>query len=175
MERQNHGFIFEQHCKTKYGIALSNNYTNKWDGTLNNNPVSIKCEKLGSDIELADYFRNSKITDNFYLIVGFWEGEKTNIVEEHILFISGWEFHELFNPAIDLCLRNLLCSISNNKEDDMKWREEISKMRQQWKETTPNLVRLRFKRDHKSQKRIQCAINNKDFYRYFVNKYEVKL
>ena len=26
-------------------------------------------------------------------------------------------------------------------------------------------IRPRFKRDHKSQKRIQCAINNKDFFK----------
>ena len=70
MERQQHGFKFEQLCREKYNLILSNDYTSRFDGILNGLPVSIKCEKLGSDIELADYFRNSQITEDFYMIVG---------------------------------------------------------------------------------------------------------
>lgn len=58
MERQKHGFSFEQQCKDKYGIVLSNEYTSKWDGELNGLPISIKTEKFGSDVEMADFFRN---------------------------------------------------------------------------------------------------------------------
>ena len=71
MERQQHGFKFEQLCREKYNLILSKDYTSRFDGILNGLPVSIKCEKLGSDIELADYFRNSQITEDFYIIVGF--------------------------------------------------------------------------------------------------------
>lgn len=39
---------------------------------------------------------------------------------------------------------------------------------------TPNLIRLYFKRDHKKQKRIQCGITYKDFFSYFIPKYEIK-
>lgn len=51
----------------------------------------------------------------------------------------------------------------------------ISDLKAEYKKLTPNLVRPRFKRDHKKQKRIQCAINNKDFYSYFVAKYGISL
>ncbi len=175
MERQSHGFSFEQKVHEKYGVKLNSNYTDKWDGELNNIPVSIKLEKNGSDIEMADIFRNMNISSDFYLIVGFWENDKTNIIKEHILYIDHEEYSKLFNFDMIEKFKNLLKNISNDKSDDIKWKTQITSLRKEWKETTPNLIRPRFKRDHKTQKRIQCAINNKDFYNYFLNKYEVKI
>lgn len=70
--------------------------------------------------------------------------------------------------------KTLLSSITNNRKDDERWKNEINLLKKEWKNSTPNLIRPRFKRDHKKQKRIQCAINNKDFYNYFIPKYEVK-
>lgn len=175
MERQAHGFSFEQRVCEKYGVKLNSNYTDKWDGELNNIPVSIKLEKNGSDIEMADIFRNMSISSDFYLIVGFWENDKTNIIKEYVLYIDHKDYEELFNFNMIEKFKNLLNNISNDKSDDVKWKSQITSLRKEWKETTPNLIRPRFKRDHKSQKRIQCAINNKDFYNYFLNKYEVKL
>lgn len=142
-------------------------------GYLNNIPVSIKLEKYGSDIELADYFRNSRKTEDFYLFVGFWEGQKDNIVEEHILYINGNEWHELFNEEFNQKFQDLLTNITNSYEDDAKWRKNIGTLRTEWRNKTPNLIRPRFKRDHGSQKRIQCAINNRDFYNYFIKKYGI--
>ena len=172
-ERQQHGFNFEQHIKEKYQVILNDGYTNKWDGLLNGVPVSIKLEQYGSDIELADYFRNSQIEENFYLIVGFWQGAKDNIVEEHILLIDGVEYHKLFDLSFNERFKELLASISNDKKDDALWKKQITLLRKEWSEKTLNLIRPRFKRDHKKQKRIQCAINNKDFYNHFIKKYQV--
>ena len=70
--------------------------------------------------------------------------------------------------------KDLLNNITNDVSDDLKWKKEITVLRTEWKNKTTNLIRPRFKRDHKKQKRIQCAINNKDFYNYFIKKYEVK-
>lgn len=173
MERQSHGFNFEQTMAEKYNIFLSTNYTDKWDGMLQNTPVSIKTAKYGSDIEMADIFRQMNITEDFYLIVGFWEGEKTNIIEQYILKINGKEYSALFSQSFVSRFRELLENITNDKSDDVKWKAQISQLRKDWKKETSNLIRPRFKRDHKSQKRIQCAINNKDFYNYFLVKYEV--
>ena len=64
-ERQKHGFTYEKQIIEKMGIIPSNDYTSEWDGFLNNIPVSIKLEQYGSDIELADYFRNSKKKSRF--------------------------------------------------------------------------------------------------------------
>lgn len=51
----------------------------------------------------------------------------------------------------------------------------IKAQKARWQKETNNLIRPRFKRDHKNQKRIQCAINNKDFYKYFIPNYGVEL
>lgn len=173
MERQLHGFSFEKQIIEKYQLVPTKTYTDKWDAYYKDIPVSIKTEKYGSDIELADYRRNAINQESFYLVVGFWEDIPTNIVETQILFIDGTEWHKLFpNNFIDI-FQNCLNSVSNNKEDDKKWSALIQDAKKQWQEATANLIRPRFKRDHKKQKRIQCAINNKDFYNYFVSKYGV--
>ena len=60
----------------------------KWDGEFNGLPISIKTEKFGSDVEMADFFRNQQVNEDFYLLVGFWKDQKDNIVEEHLLKIK---------------------------------------------------------------------------------------
>ena len=64
--------------------------------------------------------------------------------------------------------QSLLDNITNSHDDDEKWKAMTKQARKNWQNETSNLVRPRFKRDHKTQKRIQCAINNGDFYKYFV-------
>jgi hypothetical protein len=59
-------------------------------------------------------------------------------------------------------LKNLIKQISNDTTDDDLWKSSVVKYRSEWNKTSPYL-RPRFKRDHKSQKRIQCAITHKDF------------
>ncbi len=173
MERQAHGFSFEQYAREKYNVKLNENYTGKWDGSYNGEPISIKTEKFGSDVEMADIFRNMNVDSDFYLLVGFWEDNKDNVVEERLLHINGGEYSNLFNKEMSGQFKDLLDNITNDKSDDARWKKEITALKKEWQDSTPNLVRPRFKRDHKSQKRIQCAINNKDFYNYFIPKYEV--
>lgn len=173
-ERQKHGFIFESYVSEKYGVVLNKDcYTSKWDGTLNGYPVSIKTERYGSDIEMADFRRNAINTDSFYLIVGFWKEEKENIVEEYCLFVDGDEWHSLFPEHFIVDFENMLLEITNDKSDDIKWKKMMNEQKKRWISETKNLIRPRFKRDHKTQKRVQCAINYKDFINYFVGKYSV--
>ena len=174
MERQSHGFIYQSEVSKRLGIEESTEYTSKWDGFLDGHPVSIKTIKKGSSIDMADYFRISSITESFYLIVGFWEGSTDNIVEEYILFIDGAEFHALFPEGFEDKLHTLLNSVTNDHADDEKWNTLRKAVSAEYKANCPNLVSLRFKRDHKSQKRIQCAINKSAFYNYFIPKYEVR-
>jgi hypothetical protein len=173
MERQKHGFTYENYIIEKYNIIKSNGYTNKWDGFLNNIPCSIKTHKLGTGIELADYFRNQEIKEDFYLFVGFWEEEKYNIVEEYCLKIIGDEYSQLFNKDCGIFFQKMITDITNDKKDDLLWKDLMSQGKKLWEISTPNLISPRFKRDHKNQKRIQCAITNKNFYKYFLPKYEV--
>ena len=174
-ERQSHGFIYEEKIIQKFNLKKEENYTASWDARTGSGvPVSIKTEKINSDIELADLFRNAiERNEDFYLIVGFWNENKTNIVEEHILYIPYSDWKQLFNTELLPAFSKFLNMISNQAKDDLKWKIGCKLLKTKWQETTTNLIRPRFKRDHKKQKRIQCAINNNDFYRYFLNKYEV--
>lgn len=67
MERQKQGFDYELDVIKRFSLAKEENYTGKWDAYYNNIPVSIKYEKTGSDVELADYFRQAEISEDFYL------------------------------------------------------------------------------------------------------------
>ena len=176
-ERQIHGFNFENYIKQKFNISEcpEGHYTYKWDGILNGYPVSIKTEKIGSDIEMASFIRNAENITDFYLIVGFWEKDKNNIVSIETLFIKGDEWHKLFDMSLVNKCQELINTISNNPYDDNKWKTERTILTKAWKESTFNLIRPRFKRDHKNQKRMQCAINNKDFYSYFIPKYRKEI
>lgn len=173
MERQIAGFEFERFAAEVYGIELSSNYADKFDGTLNGIPVSIKFEKYGTDVGMADYFRNANIETDFYLLVGFHKNLK--IEKVHWLYIPANDYRILFSNNCSVFFSKMLKEITNNYQDDEKWYSLIQEAKTMWKENTPNLIRPRFKRDHKTQKRIQCAINNKDFYNYFLPKYEVKI
>lgn len=75
-------------------------------------------------------------------------------------------FKNNFDDELLKIFRNFLDEITNERKDDEKWKKQISDFKKQWKNKTSNFIRPRFKRDHKSQKRIQCAINNKDFLNY---------
>ena len=172
-ERQLHGFTFEQAIIKEMNITPTKNYTDEWDGMYGEIPVSIKCIKNGSDIDMADYFRNSNKNKDFILIVGFWENDGNNIVNTHYLFIPAEEWRLMFPLEFAEKFKNLLTGITNSHEDDERWKEEINELKKEWKDKTNNLIRPRFKRDHKSQKRIQCAINYNDFYNYFLKKYEI--
>ena len=110
-ERQIHGFKFETFVKEKFNIlpCPEGHYTYKWDGILNGYPVSIKTEKNTSDVEMASFVRNAINTDSFYLIVGFWEDSKDNIVTIETLFIDGAEWHQLFDVILRLECKSGFC------------------------------------------------------------------
>lgn len=176
-ERQGHGFKFEKLAKSMFDIqpCPKGHYTYKWDGVLNGYPVSIKTECNGTDVEMASFLRNATNTDSFYLIVGFWEGSKDNIVTIETLFVDGDEWHTLFSQEIVQDCQDFLREITNDYSDDDKWKVGCAALQSRWKQETPNLVRPRFKRDHKNQKRMQCAINYSDFYNYFIPRYRKEI
>jgi hypothetical protein len=63
------------------------------------------------------------------------------------------------NTQLILDMKSEMKLISNSKNDDNKWREFVKKYKKLHGKDA--LLQPRFKRDHKSQKRIQCAINRK--------------
>jgi len=189
--RQQHGFDYQNYVIKLLGLKPDKNYIGKNDAYCQEKdgieyPVQIKFIKKGSAIDLGDYRRNKNKTKNFAFIVGFWEGIKGNITEEHILYppFEWWTGLFSADDNFDTDMYKFLGSISNNISDDIKWiagRKKLTKrwndywishsveFEKKWEEEYPKrLIIPRFKRDHKTQKRIQCAIPNKMFYSHFL-------
>lgn len=174
-ERQIHGFNFERDIKNKYNIEdYSESYTSKWDGIYKGIPVSIKTKKRGCAIEMADFFRMSTIETQFILIVGFWEDNKDEIVEEHVLLINKDFWIKQFDINLVEEFKNIFDGISNSKDDDALWKIRREEATNKWK-STGSIINVHFKRDHKKQKRVQCSIKNKEFYNILVKYYSIDL
>jgi len=170
MERQVHGFSFEKKFSLFEDLTLNDNYTGKNDAFKDNIPYQIKYIKNNSSIDLGDYFRNSKKEKDFYLIIGFWEKEKDNVVAIYKLFIDKDKWNNLFNFSLKEELKEWISSVSNDYSYDKQWKEEMNYFKKEWNKTKRE-VELRFKRDHKTQKRIQCAINKSNFFNYFLKEF----
>lgn len=164
-ERQKHGFIYEEYIINKNNLIKENNYTSKWDGYELykgvKTPVSVKCMKINSNIEFGDFKRQLEINEDFILYVGFWENNKQNIIEEYKILIKKDSWCKYFgNKKIIKQMLDELKTISNSYFDDNKWLKYRTKYKESYGES---ILSLRFKRDHKKQKRIQCAITKNNF------------
>jgi hypothetical protein len=171
-ERQGHGFDYENKVILKYGLKKSNNYTSVYDAyTKLNIPVQIKCIKNKCAVEMGDYLRNKNKKEDFILIVGFWDGQKDNIINEVILYIKKELFIQNLKFNLDDDMFKEMSLISNLKKDDNRWREFRIKFKNEW-DHNQNKIDLRCKRDHKTQRRIQCAISWKNFNEYFIKNFD---
>lgn len=163
MERQHHGFLFEQKYINENNLIKAVSYTEPFDAySVDGVPYQIKTIKSGQSIDLGDYFINSNKTTDFILVIGFWQTDKTNIINVYKIHIDCEKWNELLSFDYKDSLKHWIKNISNERSFDDIWKEEVNK----WKLLYGNnkrLIKLRFKRDHKSQKRIQCAINKADF------------
>jgi hypothetical protein len=161
MERQSHGFEYEKIVSAKYNLTSDKNYTGLWDAYMPNGvPCVIKTFKQKTELPLSDIFINSSRNTDFYLIYGIWKGDKTNIIEEKIILVDINKWKELFEwdnyKELNNWIKNL---VSNNYNYDLTWRLEVKEWKKKWGEH--KTIQPRFKRDHKTQRRIQTAVANK--------------
>lgn len=176
MERQWHGFKFQDYVKEKYGVNLSTEYTGKWDGKWCNYPVSIKHIKKGNAVDLADVFRQASISEDFFMFVDFYETETVSESDElYILFIPAKSWNSYFMPLdkFEAKFKDVLKSVTNDKKDDNKWKALREECVKYWKQNTTGHITLNGKRDHKTQKRWQCSINQTNFKKEFIPKYRI--
>lgn len=173
-ERQAHGFIFENDIINKYNIQKNCDYTGKWDGYLASGiPVSIKHIKRGNAIDLADLFRQAAITEEFILIIGFYDNITPDDI--YILHFPAGQWHNYFLDVSNFedKFKNALASVSNNSSDDAKWSLLRKECVNFWKQNTSGYITVNGKRDHKTQKRWQCSINKTNFFKEFLPKFQI--
>jgi len=170
MERQSHGFEYERSVIDRFQLTKYDDYTSKFDAFSpeHNLEVSIKCIKQGGGISFGDIFRCSEIKEDFLLIIGFWKGTKSNIVEEYVLRMKANEWSKNFSGFELNQFKTLMDSVTNAHNDDVKWKSGCKELKKKWNERSPWLQPF-FKRDHKAQKRIQCGLGYKIFIREIVN------
>lgn len=169
-ERQGHGFEYEQQVLQRFNLQTCG-YISPFDAVCGNIHIQIKCIKHGCAIELGDYFRNKRKNVDFILIIGFWKTTKDNIVDEYIFLVQ----HELFTSNLqydaDAEMIEELKLITNLRQDDGRWQEYCIRNKDKYA-SFGNKIDIRFKRDHKTQKRIQCAISWNAFNTWFKKAFE---
>jgi hypothetical protein len=174
-ERQKHGFIYQKKVINKYNLLEQNGYTAEYDALYKNIPVQIKCSKYGSSLELGDYRRNKNKNKDFILAIGLWKNVPANklITNEYMLYIEHYKFTRhlgYYNDYIETLMYEEYKHISNHKDDDVIWKQFCTKYKSSWK--IDNKISIRFKRDHKKQKRIQCAVSWYNFDDWLLKDFE---
>jgi hypothetical protein len=171
--KQHHGFLYEQNVIDKFKLQKATQYTSPFDAHRGSFNVQIKCMQHGTSVEFGDYMRNKKKTENFILVVGFWKDAKDNIIQEDIFNVNADHFRNNLYYPYDKEMFAEMKLITNGYEDDIIWLEFCKRHRLKWREFN-NHIDLRFRRDHKRQKRIQCGVSWKRYNYWFMeemNKY----
>lgn len=168
--RQFHGFRYEHTIINKYRLIKFPNYNHPYDAkTLTGTPVQIKCAKLGSAIHLGSYLNNKNHQEDFILHIGFWRTQKQNIIKEKTLYINRRSWSGLFTFDQSHHIFTKFRSFTNSPKDDLRFKTFLKTNRALWAKKP---IRLRFKRDHKRQKRLQCAIPYREFENYFLRNFK---
>lgn len=172
-ERQVHGFNYANKYIVENNLIKDMLYTGIWDAYDKNNvPYRIKTFKYKSGLDLSDYFRNAKTDKDFFLVVSFYEGTTSNIIEEYKLFIPAKDWREILEFNLSDKLEDWIKNkVSNSHDYDEQWKKERLYYKNAFGKRP---ITLRFKRDHKEQRRIQCGMTNRVFYDYFVKRYIVE-
>lgn len=177
LERQRHGIIYEDSVISRFGLSKATSYTSEFDAfTKNGTPVSIKTKKINCAPELADYFRNARISQDFFLVVGFWSNSKSEISNEVVCYVKCDEWKKQFPEDWEDRIRGLISSASCDRIYDSEWRKERLSLQRDYnafRKQNGIYIVLRPKRDHKKQIRMQCAIDAFEYRTIFVPRYGV--
>ena len=162
-ERQIHGFIFEEKYIKDNNLIKNDNYTGKPDATCPNTGLaySLKCTKLGGSPDMGDLFRAAECNFDFMLVVGYYENtsNKTNIIKIDEIFIDHKKLRKLLEFDYYNELKDWIKNrVKNDKSFDKDWKSECKAWKKVWNRKYPS---LRFKRDSKTQRRMQLNLGNK--------------
>lgn len=178
MVRQNHGFIFENWVKVtcakkSKGYGYKWDIPKEWNPTAHDGPISVKSIKWGSSICLGDAIRQYDIYIDFTMIVGFWDkvDRKIKVIDIVEVPITNSTWRSLWgNISID----NLEELDKIIKDRDIHY-EDVRTNAKQYKDQLSNsIITLNPKIDSKVQRRLQCSISFKNFFKYLVKQNPVK-
>lgn len=170
-EVQNHGFIFEDWVKGVLGVKnLAYKYTQKWD-VPGEAPISVKCMGLTNALEFGSTVRIWEIKETFTIVLGRWKQVKDKKVIKSIDEIE-------ITPKILTKMRGGI-ALEELRDFDKKIKSfPAGKVGQKsgiefakkWKFERKNrmgLLTITHKIDSKSQRRIQCNLNYKNYLKLF--------
>lgn len=171
VEVQNHGFIFESWVKEVLGVTkLASNYTQKWDipGEI---PISVKCMGLTNALEFGSTVRIWKINRPFTLILARWEQindkklirsiDEIKITLDKLEQMKGTISIEEIED-FDKIIKRFPAGKEGQKEGIIfakSWKSERKKRM--------GLLTITHKIDSKTQRRIQCNLNYKNYLELF--------
>ena len=170
-EVQKHGFIFEEWVKNILGVShLATNYTQKWD-VAGKDPVSVKFMGEKNALEFSSTVRIWEIQENFILVIGRWRqvGNKKKVVSIDEIKITKNILNKMRGDI----------SMDEIKEFDKKIKTfpagklgqfEGITFAKKWKKDRKDrmgLLTITHKIDSKTQRRIQCNLNYKNYIKLF--------
>lgn len=191
-EGQSHGNRFEDEMIERLGLIPEPDKINRWDAYHRKTglPISIKMAQKGTEIALADIFRQATIEeDKFLMIVGLWEKKDPsvndatdpydNITDIYLLTINSSKWMKLFEGGLSLLPAfEKILAITDGYSDECnrrKWKKLRTTAQKKWSERTVNILRPRFrkggvdKRGNIAPPRIQSSIRVDSFMEHFVN------
>lgn len=160
----------------RYNLTSCTNEDTIWHAKKNDTPVFIKLQKCNLpdlDIELFDYFFASSISYDFYILIYFFD-KAVNVEKETVLLkINKEAWQTYFNTDLNEKMRSFLEKIKTKPTYDKEWHEGINYFKKCWKDSTPYIIKLHFKRGQKTKKcymlnnykknQIVAAVTMKDF------------
>lgn len=172
MERQKHGLDFQEAVVEALGYK-SNTYSAKFDARKINDceletGVSVKYQRFKADLSFGDIERQLIIDEPFELIAGFWQHSKYTVVEFYHIMVCPNLWQSLFGDRF--IIQEFQNYIKFEVQQDATYRATVWKKRRIEFQTRYNLtspvIKMRPKVSN-SNKRLQCAINYKDFIEIF--------
>lgn len=180
VEVQSHGFKFETWVRDNFFSGYEGDYMQKWDVPPEENisknipekyqniAVSIKASKIGSPIGLGDIFRQREINQDFLMIAGFWTQRRKNekwFVEIGISKFLQSEWDSLWGELSIEEIKKIDTVIKNRSYHY----STVRKKAQEWKRNAfvqSSTIVVNPKIDTRGQRRIQCSLPYKVFWRF---------
>jgi len=171
--RQDHGFVFQSGVSNLLALWVPTGYTDKWDSfdadpanSPSAMPYSFKNVGIKNNVELGSLARQTSITQDFYIYIGFWQEKKLDIKKICVMKIPANYWRSLWPSDVTPFLEDRVFNgITNSYSDDPKWKKRRTELTAEWQRMLPagSPMNWHAKRDHKKQMRIQCSIGKSGF------------